>query len=266
MCHSSRGLDIAFFSILCVLNVLLFLFIAYLGGSFGWNLYSIIEKPATKCKKEKLSEYPFENGDLLLFSGNNLHNIMSYCNIIQMLMTNTPITHVAMVVRDPRNQSLLCWELAMGEKIPNLLRLTNLHSRISSYKGHVYVRKLTDRNNPRNILSAQSTYNFVISFLKENRKEIVSYRKFFYFNSYDRFCTFLHPPLPYLGNPSPMEKKEYICTDVISLTYHALKVFDKLNFDFWPRDFYSLTECLPLSRGESNWFFETEIRLKKDLK
>ena len=87
-----------------------------------------------------------------------------------------------------------------------------------------------------------------------------------YLNTYDSRTSdfmFLHPPLPIdeTTQKSGIRKDdEFICTDLISETYHSLGVFANLDSSLWPRDFYTNTQNLALT---PEWSFGPETRLSR---
>lgn len=252
------------------------LFIGIMGGFLGWKLARITQELNT-FPVEKLSTHEFQNGDLLLFCSSIQKWIYSV-DAIHMLMSDSPVSHVGMVVQDPHTKLWRCWELALGGNIPELIRLTNLHARVQSYHGTVLVRKLKsftkdkDKGNGHRL----QLYNFIAEILQNQKKNPKRYRASFYLNTYDRFISF-HPPLPMdlarkehepsssegFSDSSKTMHKEWICTDLVNETYKALDVFHCADYNMWPCDFYSKTEKMPL---KANWTFSEEIRLEKDIK
>lgn len=206
-----------------------------------------------------VSTFPFKTGDLLLFSSQR-----KFFDPLHILITDCAITHVGMVVRNPNNGLLRIWELTLSKNTPHMIRLSNLRCRLQQYKGTVLVRQLQYENqNDTVCVDEERMYEHVKKVLREDQVHPKKYRTRFYFNTYDRrtseyMC--LHPPLPI--QKSPGEDNDWICTDILSDTYHAMGIFDKVDMSLWPRDFYSEKENLPLSKG---WGFAEEVRLKQDM-
>ena len=247
--------------ILLVVSLLLVLTIGIVGGSMGWKLASLTQKLKT-FPTEKLSTFNFHTGDLLLFSS-GMQKWASSLDAVHMLITDCPITHVGMVVINPDNGLLRCWELALGGDCADLLRLTNLYARVQSYRGTVLVRKLKKIDGER--LSSKRTYNEIRNILKDHHENPKMYRALFYLNTYDSRTSeflFLHPPLPIEKTKSHDLEKEWICTDLISETYLRMGVFDSVDLSLWPRDFFSNKQKIPIT---ANWSFSEEIRLEKDI-
>jgi len=231
----------------------LILSIGIVGGFLGWKLAGITQE-LSLCPSEKLSKYPFQNGDLLLFSS-SIRKWASSFDMIHMLMSDCPITHVGIVVQNPHNKLWRCWELSLGSNIPELIRFTNLHARLQSYNGTILVRKLVGSEKQL----TYKLYDHVRRILREQERNPKRYRASFYLNTYDRFVSF-HPPLPMEQVSEGTD--EWMCTDLVNDTYKALKIFDFVDYNMWPCDFYSKTEKIPTT---SNWSFAKEIRLEKDI-
>lgn len=245
------------FLIPVIISIVLVISIGIVGGFLGWKLARTTQE-LSAFPVEKLSTYPFQNGDLLLFSS-SIRNWVHSFDMIHMLMSDSPITHVGIAVQDPYTKLWRCWELALGGNIPELIRLTNLHARVQSYRGTVLVRKLLGAKVP----NSEKLYNYIAKILRNQKNNPKRYRASFYLNTYDRFVSF-HPPLPmdYRAGTLP-KQKEWICTDLVNETYKALDVFQYADYNTWPCDFYSKTEKMPLKEG---WCFSKEIRLEKDIK
>ncbi len=277
------------FFIPIIMSVFLIIFIGIIGGFLGWKLARITQELYT-FPVEKLSTHEFRNGDLLLFCSSIRKWIYSL-DAIHMLMSDSPVTHVGIVVQDPHTKLWRCWELALGGNIPELIRLTNLHARVQSFHGTILVRKLKWYGGSVSARSSKEKtqglrlqlYNHIAKILQNQKKNPKRYRASFYLNTYDRFISF-HPPLPMDSShiPSPSEgnedsgggfsassclrqeqQREWICTDLVNETYKALDVFHCADYNMWPCDFYSKTEKMPL---KANWSFSEEIRLEKDIK
>lgn len=207
-----------------------------------------------------LGTFPFQSGDLLLFSSRR-----KWVDPLHILITDCAITHVAMVVRNPKNGLLRIWELSFSKNSPQLIRLGNLFGRIQKYQGTVLVRQLKNYGVPKKTINEKKLYDIIRAIQQDDMKHPKKYRTSFYLNTYDRhnsefMC--LHPPLPLQKTGSGEKEDEWICTDMLSHTYHSLGVFDRVDYTLWPRDFYSEKDKLPMA---ANWSFGKEIRLKQDI-
>lgn len=248
--------------IILIISIMFVLTIGIIGGSMGWKLACLNYELKT-ISTEKLSMFDFQNGDLLLFSAG-----MQSFSSVHMLIADCPITHIGMVVVNPKNGLLRCWELSWGWDIPDMICLTNLYNTIQSYKGTVLVRKLrkkyyTSNESSDQTLSSEETYREIRKIQQEHRENPKRYRSFFYLNTYDSRTSeymFMHPPLPI--NSMNQTDREWICSDLISETYFRLGVFSSVDLSLWPRDFYSKKEKFPLSY---KWCFSNEIRLENDI-
>lgn len=242
-----------------IIGMFILLATATMGGMMGWKLANITHE-LKLFPSESISTFDFENGDLILFSSNMAYKSSAISSVLQMIITDCPITHVGMVVQNPGNGLFRCWEMALGEDIADMIRVTNLNVRLQSYNGTVLIRRLRGPHK----LSCEDTYKFVRKILNQQNNKRVRYRASFYLNTYDCRTSdflFMHPPLPIVTNKNDNSKNaitEWICTDLVSATYHALGVFSTIDLTLWPRDFYSKRDKLPMCL---DWEFSSEILL-----
>jgi hypothetical protein len=239
-------------AIACVFLVIAGLLVAKMAYQLSNLISELYEIPFLS-----LSTFPFQSGDLILFSSRR-----TFYDPLHILVTDCAITHVGMVVRNPKNGLLRMWELSFSKNSPRLVRLSNLFGRIQQYQGTVLVRQL--KSHSTQTVDEQKLYDIVRKIQEDDMLTPITYRTSFYLNTYDRhnseFMCF-HPPLPLHTTP-PTGNKEWICTDILSYTYNAIGVFDGVDYTLWPRDFYSKKEKLPVAAG---WTFSKEIRLKQDI-
>lgn len=159
--------------LIIILTLFLIIYIMIKCGTIGYNLANIINHVKhiqNKINIEDLINNNYvESGDLLLFSNlsdaissDNLKNdqnikmslMQKITNIGQMLLFQSPITHVGMILRHPITKELLCVELQFGLD-HDMVRISNLITKIKNYSGLVLYRPLIKKtiNNNNNLLS-----------------------------------------------------------------------------------------------------------------
>ena len=230
------------------LIILVLLVFGVCGGFIGYR-FACLHHEIKLLPSISMDNYDFQNGDLLLFSG-AITNVNRCFDILHMLVANSPVTHVGIVVRDPKTHLLRVCELAFGGHVDSIVRLTNLPNSINSYKGTIMVRRIYPRE-----LSLQQMSVFITQTLRQDW----SYKTSFYLNSYDQYFVW-HPPLPLDTTENYYKDKEMICTDLVEKTYQFLNVFtkEKRNNSLWPADFYKSTK-LPLRK---EYWFGPEIKIE----
>lgn len=244
--------------LIVVVVLIALLAIGYAGWS-GWRLANTLNL-VNRYPLVPYNAINFETGDLILFCPGISRMPFAAVDMLQMLMTNSPVTHVGMVVRDPNTNLLRCWELTWSEKFPSLIKFTNLHFRLKKYKGTVLVRRLisSPQVSDNQIAAARrSIYDFAVQTIKTPPAR---YRRTFYLNSYDHFVGFIHPVLP-LDHTVPLER-EWICTDIIIQCLHTAGVLTTTTSHLWPCDMSSMSKKQNVSAlMAAEWSYGWEVRL-----
>lgn len=260
-------------TIAIVLSSLICVIFLTMGGMVGWGIASLV----CECKAFPAVDYlsaDLRSGDILLFS-TNLLKVTGPVDALHMLVANSPVTHVGLVFRDPRHGMLRSWEVALGGGVPALLRLTNLHTQIATYRGTVMVRRLVssvDRSARPGKEEDVRMQRAIRVILHNDRQRTTRYRPGFYLDTYDStrnaslMC--VHPPMPMAPTTTTApaasllhdDKEQYLtCTDLVADTLFAMGVFKATDRSLWPRDFYTRSEALPMRNAL--WHYQPEVRL-----
>jgi hypothetical protein len=138
--------------------ILLMLLCARIGYHFATILMQLDKMPA--CYYQN---YPFQPGDLLLFSA-SVESYSHFSEFCQMILFGSPITHVGIVVCDQVTNVFYCAELQIGCH-PNMIRFSNLWNRIESYPGTILVRPLEEI-----ISSSSSSFTAAVPHLSQSAR------------------------------------------------------------------------------------------------
>jgi hypothetical protein len=214
------------------------------GGYLGWKI-STLTHSLEQFTKVPWRSSEFESGDLLLFSADP--NITS---VLTMIMTNSPITHVGIVYEHPFSRHQYVLEVVLEKQFPETLSVSNLYHRIHNYRGTVMLRKLKSSYHSDEI--RRKVHDAVMDILYEYPSDL-EYRFTFYLATSNR--KWWHPPLP-----QEWARRGMVCMDLVAKMYEKIGAFRIAQDDLLPNDFYSPTECLPLS---DHFWLEEERKIDK---
>lgn len=156
---------------------------------------------------------------MMLFEGKNMNSL------IIKVFTLSSITHVGMVWRCPFTDEAYIWEIG-GQMENNTIkkkgsaensaRLTNLNEKVKNYRGAIWYRKL-DRTNIDELDLAKRTASLFCEHMgTEYKYDTVS--------AWNNRARFSFIPLSFLERG--LKQKQWMCSELIALSYHYLGIID----------------------------------------
>jgi hypothetical protein len=239
--------SIVYISLASTFALALVVLIATFAGIYGYRLSRYVHSVGG-LEITPLSN-AIQTGDLILFSS-HLNEVSS---IPTMVVTESPITHVGVVVRNPVSRLLYIVEVTLEGLRMRGCGIANLEARVSMYYGIVLWRKLHSSSDQ----SKQQEFDEKAFLLAQNAvQKNFGYRYSFLLTMWNRFGPPMTPMAMDFDNSAD---EDWICTDLVAWILEQLKIFLVAPVTLLPRDFHSITQRLPMN---PDYYYGVESRLK----
>lgn len=258
-----------------ILVIALGIFCGYYGYRVSKLVHSLKDDSSSSCCCD---ERRASAGDILLYSidlGSSFANGLS--GAATMIRTNSPWTHVGLVVQNPQNEQLYTVEFTLEDNdalsggAGTGINIMPLQSRVDLYQGKVYSRRLMlsssappqkkgKKDKLPSTAAAAATTQMIAQLWDETMKLLhMPHKKIYKFTFItDIWHRIGIPFLPALNLPTPLADADnaeataatasaWICTDIVAHLLHKVGVFTQFIPCMLPHDFASATERMPLN-------------------
>lgn len=223
--------------IVCCLAVACVFGILGVGGYIGYKLHQV--SSVVKSFSETISIEELKTGDILLFTADITHSVSALIGGgLTMLRTNSPWTHVSVVVRHPETKQPYSIEYTLESTKPRSagvgFGIMPVAARLANYNGSIFVRSLVlekdiDAEGWAETLELLATtgstkYNFMIPFAIWDRVGLP--------------CV----PAIAMSTKTKDDEDRLLCTDIVAKLLYKLGIFIAYERHLLPVDFGSDTK------------------------